>query len=92
MSKRKALRIALPLLWLAVLFSATAVVYARFRARVLFERLETVNAKRDSLDIELGRLELEQSTWSSNALIEKKANSELHMSIPQPGEVRIVRP
>ncbi len=92
MNQRKILKIILPLLWLAVLGSATAAVYARYQARVLFARLEKRNAQRDALDTELGRLELEQSTWSSNAFVEKMANEKLHMMIPQPNDVRIVRP
>jgi cell division protein FtsL len=92
MSARRVLAILLPILWFAVLFSATAVVYERHRARVLFARLEKLNAQRDSLDNELGRLELERSTWSSNALVERMAAARLHMVIPQPNDVRIVRP
>ena len=92
MNQRKVLKIVLPVLWLAVLGSATAVVYARYQARVLFARLEKQNAQRDALDTELGRLELEQSTWSSNAFVEKMATDKLHMMMPQPNDVRIVRP
>ncbi|NNM61306.1 MAG: cell division protein FtsL [Steroidobacteraceae bacterium] len=92
MSARRTLIVLFTVLWFAVLISATAVVYERYRARVLFTRLETLNAERDSLDIELGRLELEKSTWSSNALVERMAGAKLHMVIPAPADVRIVRP
>ncbi|MDE2305277.1 MAG: cell division protein FtsL [Gammaproteobacteria bacterium] len=92
MSGRRILLLLLPVLWFAVLGSATAVVYERFRTRELFAKLEKLDAERDSLDTELGRLELEQSTWSSNALVERTAGAKLHMSMPQPADVRIVRP
>lgn len=92
MSARRVYTVLLPVLWFAVLISATAVIYERYQARVLFERLEAQNAQRDSLDTDLGRLELEQSTWSSNGFVEKTAGAKLHMSIPQPADVRIVRP
>ena len=91
MSRRNTLKFVVPVLWLAVLGSATAVVYARHRARVMFARLEKLDAVRDSLDIEWGRLQLEQSTWSSDAFVEKAAGAKLHMAIPQAGDVRIVR-
>lgn len=92
MNARRILAILLPAFWFAVLASATAVVYERYEARVLFARLEKLNAQRDALDTELGRLELEQSTWSSNGFVEKMAGAKLRMSIPQPADVRIVRP
>ena len=86
------LPLLLPLLWLAVLGSAVQVIYARHTARDLFVRLEKLNAERDSLDMEWGRLQLEQSFWSSNAFVERVANAKLKMSLPQNKDVRIVRP
>ena len=86
------LRLLLPLLWLAVLGSAVQVIYARHMARDKFVRLEKLNAERDSLDMEWGRLQLEQSFWSSNAFVERVANAKLRMSLPQTKDVRIVRP
>jgi cell division protein FtsL len=92
MSLRKTWFLALPLLWLAVLGSAAAVIYARHEARGMFVRLEKLNAERDALDMEWGRLQLEQSAWSSNAFVERVANSKLQMNLPQTRDVRIVRP
>ncbi len=92
MTFRKLLPLALPVLWLAVLGSAVQVIYARHKARDLFVRLERLNAERDSLDMEWGRLELEQSYWSSHAFVERVANARLQMSLPQSRDVRIVRP
>jgi len=86
------LPLLLPLLWLAVLGSAVQVIYARHTARDLFVRLEKLNAERDSLDMDWGRLQLEQSFWSSNAFVERVANAKLRMSLPQTKDVRIVRP
>ena len=88
----KLLPILLPILWLAVLGSSMQVIYARHEARDLFVRLEKLNAERDSLEMEWGRLQLEQSFWSSHAFVEQAANSKLHMSLPQTRDVRIVRP
>jgi cell division protein FtsL len=89
---RKLLPVILPVLWLAVLGTAVQVIYARHKAREMFVRLEKFNAERDSLEIEWGRLQLEQSYWSSHAFVERVANSKLQMSLPQTREVRIVRP
>jgi cell division protein FtsL len=91
MKYRRLLPLILPLLWFAVLGSAVQVIYARYKARDMFVHLEKLNAERDSLDIEWGRLQLEQSSWSSNAFVEKIANAKLQMSLPQTRDVRIVR-
>jgi cell division protein FtsL len=92
MKHRRLLTLAMPVLWLAVLGSAVQVIYARHKARDLFVRLERLNAERDSLDMDWGRLQLEQSYWSSNAFVERVANAKLRMSLPQTRDVRIVRP
>lgn len=92
MTRHKTLIILVPLLWLAVLASAAGVIYSRHQARTLFVRLEALNARRDALDMEWGRLQLEQSAWSSNAFVEQVANAKLQMTLPQTRDVRIVRP
>jgi cell division protein FtsL len=68
------------------------VIYARHKARDLFVHLEKLNTERDMLEMEWGRLQLEQSTWSSHAFVETVANAKLKMNIPQARDVRIVRP
>ncbi|MDP9011899.1 MAG: cell division protein FtsL [Pseudomonadota bacterium] len=92
MKTRKLMPIVLPVLWLAVLGSAMQVIYARHKARDLFVHLEKLNAERDSLEMEWGRLQLEQSYWSSHAFVERVANAKLQMNLPQTRDVRIVRP
>jgi cell division protein FtsL len=92
MKYRRTLMVLLPVLWLAVLGSAVQVIYARHKARDMFVRLEKLNAERDSLDMEWGRLQLEQSYWSSHAFVERVANAKLRMSLPQTQDVRIVHP
>jgi cell division protein FtsL len=92
MKKAALLHLMLPVLWLAVLGSAVQVIYARHKARDMFVHLEKLDAQRDSLEIEWGRLQLEQSYWSSNAFVERVANAKLSMSLPQTRDVRIVRP
>jgi cell division protein FtsL len=39
-----------------------------------------------------GRLQLEQSYWSSHGFVERVANAKLQMNLPQTRDVRIVRP
>jgi cell division protein FtsL len=86
------LLIGLPLLWLAVLASAIAVVRARHQSRALFVELERQNAERDALNISWSQLQLEQSAWSNHGFVERVAVERKHMVFPKPDEVRIVAP
>ncbi|HEY5263725.1 MAG TPA: cell division protein FtsL [Steroidobacteraceae bacterium] len=92
MKHRRWLPLLLPLLWFAVLGTAVQVIYARHQARDMFVHLEKLNAERDNLEMDWGRLQLEQSYWSSHAFVERVADTKLQMSLPQMRDVRIVRP
>jgi len=92
MRGRALLIIGLPLLWLAVLGSAAGAVYCEHRARQLFIQLEALNAQRDTLQIEWGQLQLEQSAWSSHAFVERVAGTRLHMATPPPQNIELVAP
>ena len=92
MSARTLLLIAVPVLWLAALASAAGAVYCEHRARELFIQLETLNARRDNLQIEWGQLQLEQSAWSSHAFVERVASTRLRMAMPPPQGIEVVTP
>jgi cell division protein FtsL len=80
------------LLWGAVLASAAGAVYSKYRARELFVEPEHLNAGRDELDAEWGRLQLEQSAWSTYAFVERVASERLHMTIPDSRDIEILSP
>jgi len=79
-------------LWFAVLGSAAGAIYAKHRSRELFVELERLNRQRDNLEIQWGQLQLEQSSWSTLAFVERVATTRLNMSSPNPDQVRVVRP
>jgi cell division protein FtsL len=89
---RRLLVVGVTLLWAAVLGSAAGVVYVKHEARTLFVELERLSAERDRLNIEWGRLQLEQSAWSAHGFVEQVANRQLHMTLPSATEVKIVQP
>jgi cell division protein FtsL len=89
---RSALWIAMPLLWLSVLASATGAIYCKHRARELFVQLEHLNSGRDELEAEWGRLQIEQSFWSTYAYVENVASTKLQMRIPSSKDVEIPTP
>jgi cell division protein FtsL len=76
----------------AVLASGLAAVYARHQSRKLFIELQALSAERDRLEMDWGRLQLEQSTQSSHARVEQLAREQLQMRPPDPREIRMVGP
>lgn len=87
----RAAAILVAVLWAAVLSSAAAVVQLKHRERTLFVELERLANERDRLNIEWGRLQLEQSTWSAHGFVEQVATRQLRMTMPQATEVKIVQ-
>ena len=91
-TRRSGLTLTFTLLWCALLASAAGAIYSKYRARALFVQLERLNQVRDSIDAEWGRLQLEQSAWSSYAFVERVASERLHMLAPDPRDIAIVTP
>jgi len=85
-------RIAVAVLWAAVLGSSLGVIYAKHEARSRFNELQQLTKARDDLDIEWAQLQLEQSTWATHGRVERVARDELRMVIPQAGDLRVVEP
>ncbi len=79
------------LLLLAVVISAVLVVDVRHRSRVLFVNLQALNAERDALNVEWGKLLLEEGAWSQHQRVEAVARTRLNMDIPRPDQVVVVR-
>ncbi len=75
----------------AILASAVAGVYARHESRQQFTRLQQLTAERDELEVEWGRLQIEQSTWSGHARVEDLARSRMSMRVPSSAEIAVVR-
>jgi cell division protein FtsL len=82
---------ALVVLLLAVLVSAIGVVWTRHESRVLFVELTRLQNQRDELNVEYGRLELEQATWAEPRRIDQEARSKLGMVMPRPQDIQLVR-
>jgi cell division protein FtsL len=81
---------ALALLVFAVA-SAIGVVSARQQSRQLFVALSALELERDELNIEYGRLQLEQATWTETNRLEQLARNQLGMVFPGPAETVVIR-
>ncbi|MFC4765236.1 cell division protein FtsL [Dyella koreensis] len=75
----------------AVLVSAVGVVWTRHESRVLFVDLTRLQNQRDELNIEYGKLELEQATWAEPRRVDSEARQKLGMVNPKPQDIQLVR-
>ncbi|KZC17238.1 cell division protein FtsL [Rhodanobacter sp. FW510-R12] len=83
--------LCLMLLLVAVLASALGVVWTRHESRVLFVNLTALQNQRDELNIEYGKLELEQATYAEPRRIDDEARQKLGMIDPRPQDIRLLR-
>lgn len=85
-------RFLLVVLILGSIASAIGVVYARHRHRLLFVELSRLEKVRDELNIEFGRLQLEQATVAESNRIDQIARMRLGMKFPEAADIVVVRP
>lgn len=74
-----------------VVATALAVVYAKHQNRKFFAGLTALYKERDAMNVEWGRLQLEQSTWATHGRIEKIARQRLQMRNVDYDKVMIVK-
>ena len=80
------------LVLMLVIGSSLAVVYAKHQSRKLFTELQSLKKQQDNLDIEWGKLQLEQSAWARHERIERIAGKQLDMKIPGAEDIVVIRP
>jgi len=78
------------ILLVAVLVSAIAVVWTQHESRVQFIELSRLQNERDELNIEYGKLELEQATWAEPRRVDNEARQKLGMLTPRPQDIQLV--
>jgi cell division protein FtsL len=86
------LRALLVGLIVANIATALAVVQSRHRHRQLFIEATRLEKVRDELNIEFGRLQLEQATWAEANRIDQVARDRLGMKFPEGHEIVVIRP
>lgn len=80
------------LLIVGVFASAVGVVYARHISRQLYADLQQLQVIRDNLQVEWGKLELEESTWSTHPRLERIARGRLEMQLPAQEQIVVITP
>lgn len=82
--------IGLALLVCAVIASAVSVAYVKYLTRAEFVRLQEARVERDALDIEWGRLRLEEASLTAHSRLEDRAREALGMHLPRAADVRVL--
>ena len=85
-------RIIVAILVLANIVTAIGVVNARHQHRQLFVQLTKLEHARDELNIDFGRLQLEQATWAEANRIDQIARTKLGMRFPETADIVVIRP
>ena len=80
------------LLVLAVVGGAIGVVWSRHLHRQAYIELSALEHQRDELNIEFGRMQLEQATWSEANRIEQVAATRLGMQFPEDAGIVVLQP
>ena len=85
-------RLLLVVLLACTIASAIGVVFMRHRHRQLFVELSRLEHARDELNIEFGRLQLEQATLAQATRVDQEARGRLGMKFPEAADIVVVRP
>jgi cell division protein FtsL len=85
-------RLLLIVLLAATIASAIGVVFMRHRHRQTFVELSRAERARDELNIEFGRLQLEQATLAEATRVDRVARERLGMKFPEAADVVVIRP
>lgn len=77
-------------LTLGVVASGVGVVYAKYLSRTEFILLQALRAERDALEVQWGRLRLEEAALTTQPRVEEQARRLLGMHLPRNGDVRVI--
>jgi cell division protein FtsL len=72
--------------------SALAVVYTKYRIRMVFAETQRLEQMLIVVDEDWGRLQLEQNTWAEHSRIEMLARNRLGMTLPARESIIYLRP
>ena len=78
------------ILLVVVVLCALSLVTSRHQARKLFVDLEREQVRARAFEVEYGQLQIEQSTWSMPARVEKVARDQLRMQMPDASRIEVI--
>ena len=83
--------VILAVLVIANVATALLVVRDRHEHRLAFIALNKLDKTRDELNIEFGRLQLEQATWAKSNRVDQVARTRLGMVFPRTEDIVVLR-
>ena len=83
--------VLLAVLVVANVATALLIVRDRHEHRLAFVAINKLDKARDELNIEFGRLQLEQATWAQANRIDQVARERLGMKFPESEDIVVVR-
>lgn len=78
------------ILVMAVMVVALLVIGLRHQNRMMFVELQSLQKTRDDLNIEWGKLLLEEGAWSQQRRVESTARTRMSMDLPTTGQIKVV--
>ncbi|MCN4143574.1 MAG: cell division protein FtsL [Thiohalomonas sp.] len=79
------------ILLIVTFVSAISVVYVKHYNRKLFVELQQQEKLRDDMDVEWGKLQLEQNTWATHVRIVGIAKEKLQMITPENKDIIYIK-
>ena len=70
--------------------SSVSLIYVQHLRRALIVELRSLQAQRAALEVEWGKLQIEEGTRLAQDNIERRAKEELAMHTPEPSDVVVV--
>ncbi len=91
MTKGKSI-LLMSLLLTLLMGSALAVIYSKYRSRVVFMEIQKLERDLDRYEVEWGQLQLELTTLSGHSRIERLARSKLSLVMPVREKIVYIKP
>jgi len=82
----------MPVLVIALLVSALAVIFSKYQSRVLFIDIQMQKKMLDDYEVEWGRLELEMTTLTEENRVERVAEKQLKLRMPESEKIIYLKP
>lgn len=85
-------KILLPLLIAVLLISGVAVIYSKYRQRLLFNNIQKEERRLNEYAVEWGRLQLELTMLTAGNRVERIASKQLNMVLPAREDIIYIKP
>ncbi len=88
----KQTKILLPLLTGLLLISGIAVIYSKYRQRLLFNNIQKEERRLNEFEVDWGRLQLELTMLTAGNRVERIASKQLNMVLPARKDIVYIKP